>query len=66
MPSPEEALNQAFAAFLSRFLRLECDRRGKERLLNEAYISEVQRRTRLGVFLSRARHEGWPRTPTSP
>jgi hypothetical protein len=37
---------------------LECDRCGKERLFNEAYISEAQRRTRLGVFLARARHEG--------
>jgi hypothetical protein len=27
-------------------------------MLNEAYISEAQRRTRLGVFLARVRHEG--------
>jgi hypothetical protein len=27
-------------------------------MLNEAYISEAQRRTRLGGFLARARHEG--------
>jgi hypothetical protein len=39
-------------------LRLEYDRCGKERLLNETHISEAQRRTRLGVFLARARHEG--------
>ena len=51
---PDEPLR----AFPSWFSRLECDRCGKERLLNETHISEAQRRTRLGVFLARARHEG--------
>jgi hypothetical protein len=58
LPTPQEALAEPFAAFPSWFLRIECDRCGKERLLNEAHISEAQRRTRLGVFLARARHEG--------
>ena len=51
---PDEPLR----AFPSWFSRLECDRCGKERLLNETHISEAQRRTRLRDFLARARHEG--------
>jgi len=46
------------ATFPSWFLQIECDRFGKVRVLNEAHVSELQRRTRLNVFLERARHEG--------
>ena len=36
-PSPAEALGEPFAAFPSWFLRITCDRRGKDRMGNEAY-----------------------------
>jgi hypothetical protein len=36
LPSPQDALGQPFAAFPSWFLRIECDRCGKVRMLNEA------------------------------
>jgi hypothetical protein len=57
-PALAQLPDEPLRAFPSWFLRLECDRCGKERLLNETHISEAQRRTRLGVFLARARHEG--------
>jgi hypothetical protein len=58
LPTPLEALNEPFRAFPSWFLRIECDRCGKERWLNEAHVSEAQRRMVLGDLLTRARHEG--------
>ena len=57
-PAMREALAAPFAAFPSWFLRIECDRCHKVRMLNEAHATPGQRDMLLRVFLSRARHEG--------
>ena len=44
LPTPAEALDQPFAAFPSWFLRIECDRCGKVRMLNEAHEAASDRR----------------------
>jgi hypothetical protein len=43
LPTPQEALGEPFAAFPSWFLRIECERCGKERMLNEPHVSDAQR-----------------------
>jgi hypothetical protein len=58
LPTPAEALAAPFRAFPSWFLRIECDRCGKVRMLNEAHVTAGQRRMLLRDFLARARHEG--------
>jgi hypothetical protein len=58
LPSPQEALAAPLRAFPSWFLRIECDRCGKVRMLNEAHVTNGQRRMLLRDFLVRARHEG--------
>jgi hypothetical protein len=45
-------------AFPSWFLRIECDRCSKVRMLNEAHVTAGQRNLRLRDLLARARHEG--------
>ena len=45
-------------AFPSWFLRITCDRCGKDRMLNEVHMSAPQRGMALRVLLSRARHDG--------
>jgi hypothetical protein len=45
-------------AFPSWFLKVTCDRCGKDRILNEAHMTEHQRRVVLRVLLSRMRHDG--------
>jgi hypothetical protein len=58
LPSPEEALQASLRAFPYWFLRIECERCGKVRMLNEAHASAVQRVLRLRDLLARARHAG--------
>jgi hypothetical protein len=58
LPTPEEALAQPFAAFPSWFLRIECDRCGKVRMLNQVHASAAQQNMRRRDYLARARHEG--------
>jgi hypothetical protein len=58
LPTPAEALAAPFRAFPSWFLRIECDRCGKVRMLNEAHVTAGQRKMLLRDFLVRARHEG--------
>jgi len=57
LPTGLEALAEPFAAFPSWFLRIECDRCHKVRMLNEAHVTSGQREMPLRVFLARARHE---------
>jgi hypothetical protein len=54
LPSPQEALNEPFAAFPSWFLRIECERCHKVQWLNQAHMprSELPLRT----LLARMRH----------
>jgi hypothetical protein len=58
LPTPAEALDQLLAAFPSWFLRITCDRCGKDRLLSETHTPDRQRTMPLRVLLSRARHDG--------
>ena len=58
LPSGAEALGEPLGAFPSWFLRIECDRCGKVRVLNEAHATEAQRDVPLRNFLGRARHDG--------
>src|SRR6516164_7785842 len=43
LPTAEEALQASLRAFPSWFLRIECDRCGKVRMLNQAQVSAGQR-----------------------
>ena len=54
LPTPAEALIEPFAAFPSWFLRIECDRCGKVRMLNGAHVTAGQRNMPLRDFLARA------------
>jgi hypothetical protein len=58
LPTAQEALREPFAAFPSWFLRIECDRCGTERILNESHATNVHRGMLLSDLLARARHEG--------
>jgi hypothetical protein len=40
LPSPAEALDLPLAAFPSWFLKITCDRRGKDRVLNEVHAPD--------------------------
>jgi hypothetical protein len=42
LPTGAEALNEPFAAFPSWFMRIECDRCGKVRMVNEAHKNSVE------------------------
>ena len=58
LPSVAEALQQPMRAFPSWFLKITCDRCYKDRMLNEAHMTEHQRGMTLRVLLSRMRHDG--------
>ena len=56
LPTPVEALAEPFSAFPSWFLRITCDRCGKDRIVNEAHVPWSERTLR--DILRRARHDG--------
>jgi hypothetical protein len=58
LPTPGEALDQPLKAFPSWFLKITCDRCGKDRMLGETHAPERQREMPLRVLLARARHDG--------
>jgi hypothetical protein len=62
LPSPAEAVQQPLAAFPSWFLRLTCDRCGKDRMVNETHAGRW-RDLRLDEILARTRHHGCGRLP---
>ena len=43
LPTGAEALDEPFAAFPSWFMRITCDRCGKDRMLNEAHTQQRAR-----------------------
>ena len=51
-----EALNEPFAAFPSWFMRITCDRCGKDRMLNEAHAE--RRHLPIRTIIARMRHDG--------
>ena len=56
LPTPAEALDEPFAAFPSWYLRITCDRCGKERMVSEVHAPWRDRTLRQ--ILARARHDG--------
>jgi hypothetical protein len=56
LPSGAEALDEPLRAFPSWFLRIECERCGKERMISETHMP--QRDTLIRDILDRARHDG--------
>jgi hypothetical protein len=56
LPTPADALNEPFAAFPSWFLRIECERCGKMRMVNETHAR--WRTSPLRDALARMRHGG--------
>ena len=57
LPTGREALEEPFRAFPSWFMRITCDRCGKDRMLNEAHMhgSDVPIRD----IITRMRHDGF-------
>lgn len=58
LPTATEALDLPLAAFPSWFLKITCDRCGKDRMLNESPALKSQRDMPLRVLLARMRHDG--------
>jgi hypothetical protein len=56
LPTGAEALGEPFNAFPSWFLRIECDRCGKVRMVNEVHTP--QRAMPIRDILKRMRHDG--------
>ena len=57
LPTAAEALEQPLVAFPSWFLRITCDRCGKDRMVNETHAAGWRVRT-LSDILKRMRHDG--------
>jgi hypothetical protein len=55
LPTGAEALDEPFAAFPSWFMRITCDRCGKDRMLNEAHTAH--RDLPIRTILDRMRHD---------
>jgi hypothetical protein len=58
LPPANEALGRPLRAFPSWFLRIECDRRGKTTMINEAHTTERRGTLPLRILIARMRHEG--------
>jgi hypothetical protein len=56
VPTGKQALNEPFAAFPSWYLRITCDRCGKDRMLSETHTP--QRDLPIREMLRRMRHDG--------
>jgi hypothetical protein len=56
LPTGKEALDEPFRAFPSWFMRITCDRCGKDRMLNEAHTPKGDMLIR--DIIARMRHEG--------
>jgi hypothetical protein len=56
LPSGQEALDEPFAAFLSWFMQITCDRCGKDRMLSEIYTP--QRDMLIREIIKLMRHAG--------
>ena len=56
LPTGREGLDEPFRAFPSWFMRMTCDRCGKDRMLNEAHTPQGDMRIR--DIIARMRHDG--------
>jgi hypothetical protein len=57
LPTPTEALEEPFSAFPSWFMRITCDRCGKDRMLSETHATAAQRDLPLRDIIARMRHD---------
>ena len=57
LPTGREALDEPLAAFPSWFMRITCDRCGKDRILNEAH-TRAAATCGSATILARMRHDG--------
>ena len=58
LPTAAQALDGPFSAFPSWFLKVTCDRCGKDTMLNEAHTNGRRRDMTLREILARMRHDG--------
>jgi hypothetical protein len=56
-PTPAEALNEPFSAFPSSFMRITCDRRGKDRVISETHTNAAQRDMLIRDIIAWMRHD---------
>jgi hypothetical protein len=56
LPTGSEALGEPFSAFSSWYLRITCDRCGKDHMLSET--DTAQRNMRIRDIIARMRHDG--------
>jgi hypothetical protein len=56
LPTGAEALDEPFSAFPSWFMRITCDRCGKDRMLNETHTA--QRYMLIRDIVAKMRHDG--------
>ena len=56
LPTGREALDEPFAAFPSWFMRITCDRCGKDRMLNEAHM--LAGNMTIRAIIAKMRHDG--------
>jgi hypothetical protein len=50
LPTGKQALNEPFRAFPSWFMRITCDRCGKDRMLNETHAAGWRDRTLFDIL----------------
>ncbi len=60
LPTAQEALDEPLRAFPSWFLRIVCDRCGKERMISETYL--VHGEMLIRDIIARMRHDGMRRS----
>ena len=58
LPTGKEALDEPLSAFPSWFLRITCDRCGKDRMVSETHTNATQRELPLSEFINRMHHDG--------
>jgi hypothetical protein len=56
LPTGREALDEPFAAFPSWFMRITCDRCGKDRMLNEAHM--LAGNMTIRAIIAKMHHDG--------
>ncbi len=56
LPTGQEALDEPLRAFPSWFMRITCDRCGKDRMLNEAHMKRSD--VPIRDIIARMRHDG--------
>jgi hypothetical protein len=58
LPTGSEAMDEPFSAFPSWFMRITCDRCGKDRVISETHANAAQRDMPIREIIKRMRHDG--------